>query len=629
MVLEKVNSPRDLKYLSTDELKLLAEEIRALIITVVSQRGGHLASSLGAVELSIALHYCLNSPQDAIIFDVGHQTYAHKILTGRRDSFCTLRELNGISGFPNPKESAHDLYLSGHASTAISWAQGLAETKKLKLDASKTVAVIGDGSLTGGMCFEALNSCGHSQSEVLVILNHNEMSISLSVGALSSYLNKIISAPIYNRIKAELTNFLSHHSLTKNLLPRAKRFEESLKGLLVPGIFFEELGFRYFGPIDGHDIGLLINTLTNILSLKGPRVLHVITKKGKGYKSAEENPEDFHSASTFDVQKGTVIKSSSPSFSDVFGKKLVSLAKRDEKIVAITAAMPKGTGLDIFQKEFPKRFYDVGIAEAHAVGFASGLAKGGFKPVVAIYSTFLQRSFDQLIHDVALQKLPVVFAVDRAGLVGEDGPTHHGVFDVGYLRLIPNMVCMAPKDKEEFEDMLEFALQLDTPASIRYPRAEAYSLNNRQPLELGKSQILIEEGEICLIALGTMTKIALECAELLKQDNINVTVINARFIKPLDEELLRYVANKMRLIVTLEDSNLDCGFGSAVMEFYEQTGQLERVRLVRTGLPAEFLSGGGREKLLKIYGLDALSLATRIKKTLSQVEILPTKSSLI
>jgi 1-deoxy-D-xylulose-5-phosphate synthase len=322
------------------------------------------------------------------------------------------------------------------------------------------------------------------------------------------------------------------------------------------------------------------------------------------------------------VQKGTAIKKPLPSFSDVFGTKLVSLAKRDEKIVAITAAMPKGTGLDIFQREFPKRFYDVGIAEPHAVGFASGLAKGGFKPVVAIYSTFLQRSFDQIIHDVALQKLPVVFAVDRAGLVGEDGPTHHGVFDVGYLRLIPNMACMAPKDKEEFEDMLEFALQLNTPVSIRYPRAEAYSLNNRQPVELGKSQILIEEGEICLLALGTMTKIALECASLLKQDNINVTIINARFIKPLDEELLNYLANKMRLIVTLEDSNLDCGFGSAVLEFYEKTGQLDRVRLVRTGLPAEFLSGGGREKLLKIYGLDALSLATRIKKVLSQVEIL-------
>jgi len=613
MILEKINSPQDLRKLKQKDLKALVKEVRDLIINGVSQRGGHLASSLGAVELCIGLHYCLNTPADSLLFDVGHQTYAHKIITARKDSFCSLREYKGISGFPNYKESVYDVYTSGHASTAISWAQGIAEAKKLKKDNTKTVAVVGDGSLTGGMCFEALNSCGHSQSDVLVIVNHNEMSISPSVGALSKYLTKIISAPIYNRVKDELESFLEHFSLIKKLVQQAKKFEETVKSLIVPGVFFEELGFRYFGPIDGHDLDILIPTLKNVISLEEPRILHVITKKGKGYGFAENNPEGFHSISSFDINTGKSLKKGKDTFSEVFAKKLNSLAINNEKIVAITAAMPQGTGLHIFRDKFPNRFFDVGIAEGHAVGFASGLAKEGLKPVVAIYSTFLQRSFDQIIHDVALQNLGVVFAVDRAGVVGEDGPTHHGVFDIGYLRLIPNMVCMAPKDKEEFEDMLEFALGLNSPVSIRYPRGEAYSLGERETIKLGKSQIIDNGKEICLLCLGSMVKTGVGCSALLSKEGISVQLINARFIKPLDKDLLKRLAQEHRTIITLEEGILSCGFGSAVLEFYEQKGLLDKVRLIRAGFGDEFIPSAKRDKLLNIYGLDSKSLTERIK----------------
>ena len=618
MILERVNSPGDLKKLTREELKTLNQEIRDLIVKVVSQKGGHLASSLGAVELCVALGFCLNLPQDSLVFDVGHQAYAHKIITGRKNTFLSLREYKGISGFPNYKESVYDIYISGHASTAISWAQGISEAKRLQKDNSKTVAVIGDGSLTGGMSFEALNSCGHIQSDILVVVNHNEMSISPSVGALSNYLTKIISAPVYNRIKDELEKFSTHFSLMKRLVQRAKKFEETIKGLIVPGLFFEELGFRYFGPIDGHNLEVLIPTLKNVISLKGPRVLHVVTKKGKGYKFSEENPENFHGISCFNVATGEFKEKVRDDFGEVFAKKLKSLAESDEKITAITAAMPKGTGLCLFQKDFPRRFFDLGIAESHAVGFASGLAKQGLKPVVAIYSTFLQRAFDQILHDIALQNLAVVFAVDRAGVVGEDGPTHHGVFDVGYLRLIPNMVCMAPKDAEELEDMLEFSLQLSSPVSIRYPKGEAYSLGDRKSVKLGKSQIISEGKDVCLIALGSMVKTAGECASLLKKDGINSCLVNARFIKPLDEELLKDLAAKFSLIITVEEGSLDCGFGGAVLEFYEKENLLNKVKVVRAGFPDEFIPAAKREKLFCIYSLDALSLAEKIKNLLKE-----------
>ena len=433
MILERVNSPADIKKLNLEELTGLCAEVRTLMVEVVSKRGGHLASSLGAVELTAALHYCLDMPRDKIIFDVGHQSYAHKILTGRRDKFLTLRTRGGLSGFPNPAESIFDVFISGHASTAISWAQGMAEGAKLQNGNFHVVAVVGDGSLTGGMCFEALNHCGHCSSDILIVYNHYEMSISSSVGALSRYFNKFISAPAYNRARAELQRFLEKYSLTKKVARHAKRFEEALKGLMVPGIFFEELGFRYFGPIDGHNLEVLIPTFKNILSLKGPKLLHVITKKGKGYKFAEADCEKFHGTVPFCIETGKEVKPNEPSFGDTMAAQLVKLAQDNDRVVAVTAAMPHGTSLNIFGEQFPKRVFDVGIAEEHAVGFAAGLARQGLRPVVAVYSTFLQRAFDQIIHDVALQNLPVVFALDRAGVVGEDGPTHHGVFDIGYL----------------------------------------------------------------------------------------------------------------------------------------------------------------------------------------------------
>tara|TARA_B100000315_G_C14566055_1_gene583031 strand:- start:472 stop:2346 length:1875 start_codon:yes stop_codon:yes gene_type:complete len=616
MILDKLNSPKDLKNLSFDELKILSSEIRNLIIEVVSKKGGHLASSLGAVELCIGLHYCFNAPCDSLVFDVGHQTYAHKIITGRRGAFSNLRSFGGLSGFPNFTESDYDVYTSGHASTAISWAQGLAEAKKLKNNESKTVAIVGDGSLTGGMCFEGLNSCGHSQSNVLVIVNHNEMSISPSVGALSKRLTQIISAPIYNRIKNELESFIQHFSLMKKLAKKAKKFEETVKGLIVPGMFFEELGFRYFGPINGHNLDVLIPTLKNIASLSGPRILHIITRKGKGYKYSEEKPENFHGVSSFNVETGKPLKEFKDSFSEVFAKKLISLAESDKRVVAITAAMPKGTGLDLFAEKFPSRFFDVGIAESHAVGFASGMAKMNLKPVVAIYSTFLQRSFDQIIHDVALQNLDVIFAIDRAGVVGEDGPTHHGVFDIGYLRMVPNMVCMAPKDKDELEDMLEFAVGLNLPVSIRYPKGQAYSLGSKEKIELGKSQLISAGEDVCLIAVGSMTKTAIECAALLAKAGIRAAVVNTRFIKPLDQALLKNSAGEFNLIVTIEEASLCCGFGSAVLEFYEKEKLLSKVKLIRVGFPDEFITLAKRDKLLDIYELDPSSLAKTIEGAL-------------
>jgi len=611
MILEKINSPQDLRKLNLKELNILAEEIRRLIIRVVKEKGGHLASSLGAVELCIALHYSLNTPSDDLIFDVGHQAYAHKIITGRRERFYQLREYKGLSGFPNPEESEYDLFISGHASTALSWALGVAEAKKIKGEKTETVAVIGDGSLTGGMCFEALNKCGELRSDVLVILNHNQMSISASVGALSKYLTKIISLPIYNKIKNELEKFLSHlPSLAKRLAQKAKKFEEAIKGLIVPGIFFEELGFRYFGPIDGHNLEILIPTLKNILKLKGPRLLHVITQKGKGLKEAEENPEKFHS---FPVSKKKRI-----TFTDVFSEKIVSLARENKRIVAITAAMPRGTGLDYFKKTFPERFFDVGIAEANAVGLAAGLAKKGLIPVVAIYSTFLQRAFDQIIHDIALQNLKVIFIIDRAGFVGEDGPTHHGIFDISYLRMIPNLVCMAPKDKEELEDMLAFALEIKNPVSIRFPKEEAYSLKRKEKIAFAKAEVLEEGKDLCIIALGSLVKEALKAKSFLEKEGISAQVINARFIKPLDRKILKEVAYKFNLVVVLEEGVLEGGFGSAILEFYEKENLLDKIKVKRIGIKDEFPTFAKRDQLLKLYGLDGYFVYQKLAKLLKE-----------
>ncbi|MCF7877204.1 MAG: 1-deoxy-D-xylulose-5-phosphate synthase [Candidatus Omnitrophica bacterium] len=614
MVLETINSPKDLRAKNLEELKTLSQELREYIIEVTSKRGGHLASSLGAVELCVALHFCSDTPKDKIIFDVGHQTYAHKLLTGRKKDFLSLRSYEGLSGFPNFNESIYDSYISGHASTAISWAQGIAEAKRLKNDKSKVIAVVGDGSLTGGMSFEALNSCGHCKSDVMIILNHNAMSISPSVGALSKYLTRLISNPVYNRLRVEVEKFLTHMPLAKKFIPKVKRFEETLKGLVVPGMFFEELGFRYFGPINGHNLEELIPTLHNLLSLQGPRILHIITKKGKGYRIAESKPELFHGVSAFDPKTGRHKKARRETFSQVFAAKLVDLAKVDKRIVAITAAMPEGTGLSLFKDKFPDRFFDVGIAEAHAVGLASGLAKEGRKPVVAVYSTFFQRSYDQIIHDVALQNIPVVFAIDRAGLVGPDGPTHHGVFDIGFIKLIPNIIFLAPKDKKEVEDSFQFALSLDKPVAIRYPKSSSYSLGSDQPLELGKSQILSEGKEICIIALGSMVKEAVKCRDILAKDKISAGVVNARFIKPLDESLLAKLFKRYRIIVTIEEGAAAGGWGQEVSACCFRKDYYPKTKIVNLGLPDQFIPAGKRKELLCQYGLDAESLAKKIKE---------------
>ena len=615
-MLEKINSPKDLKNLSVKKLPKLAQEVRQRIISVISKTGGHLASSLGAVDLIITLHYCLNSPEDKIIWDVGHQAYAHKILTGRNKDFDKIRQFKGMSPFPCASESIYDSFTTGHSSTSISLALGMVVARDLNHGKEKIAAVIGDGSLSGGMCFEALNQAGHIDSDLIVVLNSNEMSIAPSVGTLSNYVNKIISLPIYNRVKAAVENFMKLRipRIGPRLAKLAERFEEILKGLIVPGIFFEELGFRYFGPFDGHNIESLVSNLKNIVNLKGPILFHVITKKGKGYAPAEEFPEKFHSASQFNIKTGESSLDDSlteESYTEVFSRHLTKLARDNSKIIGITAAMASGTGLDLFASKFPERFFDVGIAEGHAVGFASGLAKGGYRPVVTIYSTFLQRAYDQIIEEACLQNLPIVFCIDRAGLVGQDGPTHHGILDIVYLRNLPNMVVMAPSNKEEFKMMLDFAMGYNGPIAIRYPKEEAIqSQKTPSPIVLGKSEVVVEGDNIVLLALGNMVDVALSVRELLLKENLSAKVINARFANPLDEELITQLATEHKFIFTLEEGSVDGGFGSAVLEYLERSSFKEQdlikrkfFRIYHFGLPREFITYGKRSELFELCGL--------------------------
>ncbi|MDI6758206.1 MAG: 1-deoxy-D-xylulose-5-phosphate synthase [Candidatus Omnitrophota bacterium] len=613
MLLEKINNPGDLKKLKEQELPELAREIRQRIIEVVSQTGGHLASSLGAVELIIALHYCLDAPMDKIIFDVGHQAYAHKILTGRNKDFLSLRQYQGISGFPSKDESIYDVFTTGHSSEAVSLALGLAVAKELlpKERQFKVAAVIGDGSLSGGLCFEGLNNAGHLKKDMLVILNTNELSIAPNVGALSTYLNKFISLPIYNRFKDSLESFVqSRMPKGSHLIKLANKFEEGLKGLFVPGILFEELGFRYFGPLDGHDLAKLVPTLKNILNIKGPRFLHLVTIKGKGYEPSQNQPVRFHGTGPFEITTGKALtntKDSPKTYTEAFSAKLTALAKENKKIIAITAAMPEGTGLDKFRDLYPERFFDVGIAEGHAVCFASGLAQAGLKPVIAVYSTFLQRAYDQIIENAALQNLSVIFALDRAGIVGEDGPTHQGIFDISFLRTIPNLVMMAPKDAFELEAMLEFAINIDKPVAIRYPRSNCPLASLAvSPLEIGKAEILKEGDDFAIIALGSMVYPAFEAIAILEKEGLCPTLINSRFVKPLDINLFKAISSKTKLIFTVEEGILNGGFGSALNEVIDKP-------LIKIGLPPEFIPHGSRDILLDKYGLTAKGIAQKIK----------------
>lgn len=608
MILERLTQPQEIKKLSGDELKELSAELRDLIIERVALNGGHLASNLGVIDLTIALHYVFNTPQDKIIWDVGHQSYPHKLLTGRHERFPTIRQYDGISGFPKIAESEYDAFGTGHSSTSISAALGIIEARDRKHQSFKVIPVIGDGALTAGLAFEGLNHAGHLKKDIMVILNDNEMSISPNVGALSAYLRRILMGDIYTRFKKETRQLLERiPRVGEPVLKLAHKAEGTFKGLIVPGLLFEEMGFEYVGPIDGHRLDLLIETFQRFHDFPGPVLIHVITKKGKGYEPAEKYPGLFHGIGPFDIETGKQHPSSKASYGEVFGNCLVNLAKDDERIVAITAAMTEGTGLGEFVNAFPRRFYDVGIAEPHAVTFAAGLASQGMKPVVAIYSTFLQRSYDEIIHDVCLQKLPVIFAIDRAGIVGEDGPTHNGAFDISYLRHIPNLVVMAPKDGYELKCMLKTALSLDTPAAIRYPRGTAVNvMEDTAPsiLPLGKASVEADGRDVLILAIGSTVLPALEAAERLAASGIRACVVNARFIKPLDTDMIVSLAKESSHVVTVEENAAAGGFGSAVSEELIKH-DIDGLKLKIIGMPDAFVEQGPQSLIRKNLGLDA------------------------
>ncbi len=628
-LLDKIHDPKDLRSLPVGELPQLAQELREEIIRTVSQVGGHFGGPLGAVELVIALHYAFQTPKDKLVWDVGYQAYAHKIITGRRELFHTLRQFGGISGFPHKDESPYDLFTIGHGATSISTALGLVSARDILGESYKVVAIIGDGSIQAGMALEALNHAGYLKKDILIILNDNKMAIAPNVGALTRSLNRILTDPLYNRVRKEIEQRLKRiPRFGFRLVRAAKRIEESLKNLLVPGILFEEFGLRYFGPVDGHDINALLATFQKLKNIKGPLLLHVLTTKGKGYPLAEQQPWKFHGVTPFEPSTGEFIKKSpQETFTQRFGKTLILLAKEDPKIVAITAAMPDGTGLVEFSQVFPDRFYDVGMAEQHAVALAAGLAKGGTKPVAAVYSTFLHRSYDQVIHDVCLQNLPVIFCIDRAGLVGEDGVTHHGVFDIAYLGALPNIAILAPRDLDELEMMLKFATNHPGPIAIRYPRggipttpkpvAEFMAHLPHLPLQLGQSEWIRPGRDLAIIAAGTMAYTALEVAFLLEQETIDAAVINARFLKPFDSELLDLLSSRYRYVVTLEEGSVRGGFGSAILSTLRTKGT-SPLHFLPLGLPDQFFQHGKKDLLLEQANLSSQKVFTQIKQFLGQ-----------
>jgi len=618
-ILEGINSPEDIRCLSIEELNILAGEIRQEMLEVVSRNGGHLAPSLGAVELTLAIHYVFDTPEDKVIWDVGHQAYAHKIITGRRDDFHTLRKMGGISGFPRRGESVYDTFGVGHSSTSISAASGIAEARCLKDGDSKVIAIIGDGSMTAGMAFEGLNWSGERKKNLIVILNDNEMSISPNVGAMSSYLNRIMAGQQITKLRTKIRDFLKTvPGVGEHVIKFARQTEESLKAFIVPGMLFEELGFKYIGPLEGHRLDHLIKNLRNVKAMERPVLVHIITKKGKGYSFAEEEPSRFHGVGPFDIATGKSVAAdnSIPSYMEVFGGTMVQLARENHAIVAITAAMTDGTGLDQFAREIPERFYDVGIAEQHGVTFAAGLATEGFIPVVAIYSTFLQRAYDQVLHDVCLQNLPVVFALDRGGIVGDDGATHHGLFDYSYLRSIPNIVVMAPKDENELRRMLKTAVECGGPASIRYPRGSGVGVPLDQApesIEIGKAQIVREGKDVAVIAIGSTVYPSLEAARRLADENIQVTVVNSRFVKPLDKTLLCELASSFKKIITVEENVLMGGFGSAVLELFEEAG-ISGVAVKRLGIRDEFVEHATQTQLRKKHSIDAEGIEKAVRE---------------
>lgn len=626
MLIRNIESPEDLKKLPRNKLPVLAQELRELIIKHVSSDGGHLASNLGVVELTIALHYVLDAPKDKIIWDVGHQSYPHKLITGRYRDFSTLRKHRGLSGFPKMDESPYDAFGTGHSSTSISAAVGMIEARDKKGERFKVVPVIGDGAMTSGLAFEGLNHAGQLRKDIIVVLNDNEMSISRNVGALSAYLGRILTGETYQRFRRETKSLLEQIPKVGGSVSKiAQRAEESLKGLFLPGMLFRELGYNYMGPIDGHQIDSLIDALARAKGADEPVLLHVITQKGRGYEFSEKNPSVFHGIGPFDPDTGEAVSDASiPSYSELFGKSLTDLAKKDIRVVAISAAMREGTGLDIFAEAFPERFYDVGIAEPHAVTFAAGLASQGLRPVVAIYSTFLQRAYDEIVHDVCLQNLPVIFAVDRAGIVGEDGATHQGLFDISFLRHIPNLLVMAPKDGTELKKMLRLALQHDGPSAIRYPRGKVRQVPEFVPadadLRMGKGELLVDGDDLAIIAIGNVVRPALKASEMLRKEGIGACVINARFIKPLDEGLILSVSHRTGKVVTVEENVLAGGFGSAVLECLARADYTD-VSVRRIGIGDEFVEHGAQSILRKKYGLDEEGIYRICKAHLSALPL--------
>ncbi len=622
MLLEHINSPEDLKKLSRDQLPSLAEEIREFLLKTVSETGGHLGSNLGAVELTLALHYCFKTPADKIVWDVGHQAYTHKILTGRREIFDTQRQYKGISGFPKRSESEHDAFGVGHSSTSISAALGMAVSADLDRNRNHVIAVIGDGSLTGGIAFEGLNQAGHLKKNLIVVLNDNEMSISKNVGAFSAFISRKMTTRYFRDLKREMQGLItSIPAFGKDILQFARRAENSLKGFLTPGALFEALGFDYVGPLDGHDIPGLIEVFSSASEFEGPLLVHLMTTKGKGYSPAEETPDKFHGVGAFDISTGKApSKSSSLSYTEIFGRTLVDLAQQDPKVVAITAAMPDGTGLNFFAEALPDRFFDVGIAEQHGICFAAGMAADGYKPVAAIYSTFMQRAYDQVFHDVCLQNLPVVIAMDRGGLVGDDGPTHHGVFDFSFLRHLPGLTIMAPKDENELRHMLKTAIALNAPVALRYPRGAGYGVELDQEIKVlptGKGELLREGNDVSIIAIGATVIPAMEAAEALAGQGISAAVVNARFVKPLDSELILSQARHTGHIVTVEENVLQGGFGSAVLELLYDHG-CSGVKVKRLGIQDRYIEHGSQAQLRKDVGIDANGIEAAVKEFMKQ-----------
>lgn len=620
-----INSPADLKQLDVNELKIVCAEVREYLVDTISETGGHFGGGLGAVELTVALHKVFNTPDDFIIWDTGHQAYPHKILTGRRDSLKTIRQLNGISGFLKRSESEYDAFGAGHASTSISAALGMAIARDINKAKNKVVAVIGDGAMTGGMAYEAMNNAGVLKSDLIVVLNDNNMSIGANVWQFSNYFTDMIAHPDYNKFKAQIWDLTGKlDQFGDRIRKMAARLENGIKAVITPGMLFEALGFRYFGPVNGHNIAQLVKLFEQVKDLKGPILVHATTQKGKGYAPAEAHSQRLHASTPFDKVTGQAYKKPGalPSFTKIFGETLVEIIKNNPKVVGITAAMPDGTGLDVVQKAFPNNYYDVGIAEEHAVTFSAGLATQGIIPVVAIYSTFMQRAIDQIIHDVSLQHLHVVFVLDRAGLVGADGPTHHGAFDLSYLRLIPDIVIMSPKDESELRDMIYTAVEHKKgPIVIRYPRANALGVPLKENLDIipiGKSEKLSDGDDIALLAVGSMVNYSLNAVDSLSLENIHCELINMRFVKPLDYDMLDYIASKHKKIITLEENSLAGGFGSAVLEYFADKGYKNDV--VRIGLPDKYIEHGTQAELHHILGIDSEGIIEKVKVLLGYPE---------